>query len=87
MPDFLHGSYATADMFGGTPEGEKKKMEYFSKFPGVPSSQSEQIGKALAEVKAKHPSVGTVGYCWGWKATVTAKDVNEFKAIATCHPS
>jgi dienelactone hydrolase len=87
MPDFLQGSYATADMFSGTPEGNAKRDKYFSGFPGVPTSQSDQIGAALAEVKAKYPKVGTVGYCWGWKATTTAKDVNDFTAIATCHPS
>lgn len=87
MPDLLHGSYCTPDMFSGTPEGDAKKNKYFSDFPGIPHSQSDQIGAALAELKAKYPSVGTVNYCWGWKATALAKDVNKFTAIAACHPS
>lgn len=88
MPDFLHGSYATADMFDGSDAGTAKRDKYFSGFPGKADTQSEQIGKALEELKAAgYKSVGTVGYCWGWKATVTSSCVNDFAAIASAHPS
>lgn len=88
MPDFLHGSYATADMFDGSEAGTIKMKKYFGGFPAAADSQSEQIGKALKDLKEQgYKSVGTVGYCWGWKATVLSSCVNDFSAIATVHPS
>lgn len=87
MPDFLKGSYATPQMFDGSDEGTKLKVAYFSGFPGKPDTQDAAIGAALADLKAKHGPVGTVGYCWGWKATMDCKTHNDFAAIAACHPS
>ncbi|BEI80220.1 hypothetical protein CcaverHIS002_0107490 [Cutaneotrichosporon cavernicola] len=87
MPDLLHGDYATPDMFDGSAEGAAKAAKYFQGFPAVPQTQSTQIGASLAELKVTHDKVGTVGYCWGWKATTTSVDVNDFTAIASCHPS
>ncbi|TXT11041.1 hypothetical protein VHUM_01792 [Vanrija humicola] len=75
-------------MFSGTPEGNAKRDALFSGFPGIPSSQSEQIGAALDGLKTQgYASVGTAGFCWGWKAIVTAAKVNEFAAVSAAHPS
>lgn len=87
MPDFLKGSYATAKMFDGSEEGTKQMQEYFSGFPAKPDTQDAAIGKALAELKQKYGAVGTVGYCWGWRATIDCKSHNDFAAIASAHPS
>lgn len=75
-------------MFSGTPEGNAARDKLFSGFPGIPASQSEQIGKALDGLKAQgYAKVGTAGFCWGWKAIVTAEKVNEFDAVSAAHPS
>jgi dienelactone hydrolase len=89
MPDFLKGAYAEGSMFDGTPEGDAKKIAYITG-PGKPDSEGQAvaIAAALAALKAQgYASVGTVGFCWGWKAAITAKDVNQFSAIAGVHPS
>jgi len=88
MPDFLLGSYATADMFDGSEAGTAKRNAYFTGFPGKPQTQSEAFGKALAQLKAEGAKkVGTVGFCWGWKTIVTSSAVNDFDCIASVHPS
>ncbi|WOO78917.1 putative AIM2 family protein [Vanrija pseudolonga] len=88
IPDFLQGNYATPEMFSGTPEGNAARAKLFGGFPGVPTSQSEQIGKALDGLKAQgYAKVGASGFCWGWKAIVSAEKVNEFDAISAAHPS
>ncbi|KAL1410188.1 hypothetical protein Q8F55_004193 [Vanrija albida] len=88
IPDFLQGNYATPEMFSGTDAGNAARAKLFGGFPGVPSSQSDQIGAALDGLKALgYASVGAAGFCWGWKAIVTAEKVNEFAAISAAHPS
>lgn len=89
MPDVLDGHYANGAMFDGTPEAPTRLQAYI-KGAGQPDSerQSAQISGALAELKKQgYKSVGTVGFCWGWKAIISAKDVNQFSAVAACHPS
>jgi dienelactone hydrolase len=88
MPDFLLGSYATPDMFSGSPEGTAKRDAYLSGFPGKPQTQSEAFGQVLQQLKAEGArKVGVVGFCWGWKAIVTSSAVNQFDCVAACHPS
>ena len=67
--------------------GDQKRKDYFSTFPGSAASQSDNVSKVIAELKAKHEKVGVLGLCWGWKAAVLAKDINKADAIAANHPS
>jgi len=104
MPDFLVGDYASADMFSGTeewvielserstsranPRANKKKTEWFSKFPGAIPSQSGPVAKLAKEIKAKSGGkLGSIGACWGYKVIVESEGAGEFDAIAGIHPS
>lgn len=88
MPDYLLGSYATADMFDGSEAAKEKLNKYFGAYPGKATSQSAKIAETLKALKtAGYSKVGTAGYCWGWKATVVSEAVNDFAAIAAFHPS
>jgi len=88
MPDFLVGQYASPEMFSGTPEANEKRTAFFSQFPGAVPSQAKPVGDAIRELKSQgYSKIGSVGYCWGWKATMVADEIEGLSAIAGCHPS
>ncbi|ORX36388.1 Alpha/Beta hydrolase protein [Kockovaella imperatae] len=88
VPDLLMGEYVKPEWYSGSEEGNQKRQEYFSRFPGSTSSQSEQVSKVITAIKAAgQDKIGLVGLCWGWKAAVLAKELNQASALAGNHPS
>lgn len=70
--------------------GNKKKTDFFSGFPGAVHTQSKPVGEwtKLLKDERKIKSLGTVGYCWGYKVAVTMEGSQGlFDAIAAAHPS
>jgi dienelactone hydrolase len=70
--------------------GNKKRTEFFEKFPGAVHTQSKPVGEWLKLLKEEKgfKKIGAVGYCWGYKVAITAEGARDvFDAIATPHPS
>ena len=73
-----------------TGRGNKKRSDYFAGFPGAVHTQAKPAGEWLKLLKEekKYKKVGAVGYCWGYKVSVTADHAREvLDAIASPHPS
>jgi len=70
--------------------GNKKRSDFFAGFPGAVHTQAKPAGEWLKLLKEekKYKKVGAVGYCWGYKVSVTADHAREvLDAIASPHPS
>ena len=65
--------------------GNNKRNAYFSSFPGAATSQKEQFGKVVDELKKDGAKVAAAGACWGYKVIVSADAA--LSAIAGFHPS
>ena len=80
---FAHGSIDRCN------RGNKRKAEWWSKFPGSIPTQSAPVAKVINEIRSASTGVkiGIVGACWGYKVAVTSEGSKAVDAIAGIHPT